>query len=1139
MSLQHHATFEDGGDSYQILNNSGYVSNGMIIGYKIINQHLKVRVELPSECRVTKLATHVNNGNGHTYIYYFGDQPPGGGNLPLRYQDNYYGNPVGGQRTVIDTTPVDNVKYVDVHVHYIQTGFPIPPAGRIYDILVEYEYMGMDAPEHESSECPVTNAESDGAFSNPVGMRLGEKRESVMDFMLKSPAGDLTFQRGFRQSKLDESILPRMLGQGWSHNHNWYVDDSSVAGELYVYLSDGGRAHFVQDTVDTTLYNAKAGATSQVSVDSGSTTARYTLTTSDDQTFTFNSDGKITQREWSNGEIWTYTYWSGGFADGLLQEVTDGYGRSLQFVYHDNVGGVDHRFLWRVGDHTTTQLATTPVGRYTEYNYIPQKIEDSLNPGTIIDGTQALLSTVRDIRGQVWTYAYDQTNLDTLNWLVRITSPQVDMDGDDVVDDSIIIKDVTYTVNAGAVENITQKLGGVDDGGQVQYAKEIAYAFQPSGNNITTETIADKTLTHEFAGEVYLGTRDALDATQQQALDTNYRPMLQEDAYGAQTNMGWSADGKNLESVTDALGNATSFTYDAENRLTESVDADGRITSYTYGDSDAPRQPSVIEVFDTDGTTLLRKQAFIYDGQGRTLTEQVLDPSDGTSILQETTRTYHTSGDGNGLLASQTQVDSTNAGNNQTTSYTYDALGRLVKTQKSSLTGTCQFSYTVYDDADQVLGTACGLVNASPIPSNVTELLALYDVADTQKNIPTSRLYSYDALGRRVSTTTRAGSTQAREQRTIYDALNRPVRVIQNYVDHSYAAPGGWVFENGVWKDAPAGQAISMGADLDENLISDTVYNARGLVRLRRDALGNVTLYGYDVADRLIKTVQFASQPDYNNDTDGDVALASYVASGAIDADQISTQAYDANGNIVRREDVLGRVSLTGYDVLNRPVRQIQNASQPDYDWTQDRALADYGASTPLSLSPDEDLISETVYDNMGRKLENRRLLENRGSAGEIWDTMRMVYDEWGRPKYQIAHYAPQGTTEPKDWEWKNQRWEDGSAGNAIDHGTDNDQNIISQTMYDAEGRAYMTRDVLGKLQRTTYDGLGRPVLSIQNYVAQATDYPSNGCGAKPTNVGKMVVIPTPRITIPLTMAQTTTKTSSSKPSTTLTNVLT
>jgi hypothetical protein len=44
---------------------------------------------------------------------------------------------------------------------------------------------------------------------------------------------------------------------------------------------------------------------------------------------------------------------------------------------------------------------------------------------------------------------------------------------------------------------------------------------------------------------------------------------------------------------------------------------------------------------------------------------------------------------------------------------------------------------------------------------------------------------------------------------------------------------------------------------------------------------------------------------------------------------------------------------------------------------------------------------------------------------------------------------------------------------------------IISQTMYDAESRAYMTRDVLGKLQRTTYDGLGRPVLSIQNYVEQ------------------------------------------------------
>jgi YD repeat-containing protein len=563
------------------------------------------------------------------------------------------------KRTVTSNLPIHNVPFIRVRV-----GIGSETATLRGVRLDSIRITGVlkDAPEHESSECPVTNAESDGAFSNPVGMRLGEKRESVMDFMLKSPAGDLTFQRGFRQSKLDESILPRMLGQGWSHNHNWYVDDSSVAGELYVYLSDGGRAHFVQDTVDTTLYNAKAGATSQVSVDSGSTTARYTLTTSDDQTFTFNSDGQITQREWSNGEIWTYTYWSGGFADGLLQEVTDGYGRSLQFVYHDNVGGVDHRLLWRVGDHTTTQLTSIPVGRYTEYNYVPQKIEDSLNPGTIIDGTQALLSTVRDIRGQVWTYAYDQTNLDTLNWLVRITSPQVDMDGDDVVDDSIIIKDVTYTVNAGAVENITQKLGGVDDGGQVQYAKEIAYAFQPSGNNITTETIADKTLTHEFAGEVYLGTRDALDATQQQALDTNYRPMLQEDAYGAQTNMGWSADGKNLESVTDALGNATSFTYDPQNLLQTSVDADGRITSYTYDDSDTPRQSSVIEVFDTDGTTLLRKQTFDYDDKdARVLEEVVLDP-ENMRLLQKTTHTYHTSGNGNGFVKkANTMGCSTNA----------------------------------------------------------------------------------------------------------------------------------------------------------------------------------------------------------------------------------------------------------------------------------------------------------------------------------------------------------------------------------------------------------------------------------------------------------------------------------------------
>src|SRR5690606_30908850 len=77
-----------------------------------------------------------------------------------------------------------------------------------------------------------------------------------------------------------------------------------------------------------------------------------------------------------------------------------------------------------------------------------------------------------------------------------------------------------------------------------------------------------------------------------------------------------------------------------------------------------------------------------------------------------------------------------------------------------------------------------------------------------------------------------------------------------------------------------------------------------------------------------------------------------------------------------------------------------------------------------------------------------------------------------------------QGGSDPADWVWDaaDDRWEDG-AGNAIDHGSANDQNQISTTAYDLAGRDTATRDALGVETRYEYDRLGRRVKTIVNYV--------------------------------------------------------
>src|SRR5690606_39191589 len=121
-----------------------------------------------------------------------------------------------------------------------------------------------------------------------------------------------------------------------------------------------------------------------------------------------------------------------------------------------------------------------------------------------------------------------------------------------------------------------------------------------------------------------------------------------------------------------------------------------------------------------------------------------------------------------------------------------------------------EYTHTVYDEAGNVLGTTCGLVTDSPLPSSVADLLDLYDVNDADEKHTRITTHTYDEMGRRVSSTSNAGATFARSNRTIYDALGRVTRSIQNYVVQGSSAPGDWEWDAGDqrWEDG-AGNAIS------------------------------------------------------------------------------------------------------------------------------------------------------------------------------------------------------------------------------------------------------------------------------------------------------------------------------------------
>ncbi|MBA3867525.1 MAG: hypothetical protein H0X30_00070 [Anaerolineae bacterium] len=515
----------------------------------------------------------------------------------------------------------------------------------------------------------------------------------------------------------------------------------------------------------------------------------------------------------------------------------------------------------------------------------------------------------------------------------------------------------------------------------------------------------------------------------------------------------------------------------------------------------APAEFYVDSVHIIDVFKLLQWQEFHYDNKGRTLFEAQLNTADGT-VLQRTTRTYGTSGNSNGLLDSITQTDQLNPGITTSTLYSYDSAGRVIKTQKTSLFGSCQFSYTVYDELGQVVASVCSLENVTA-PTTPAAAKAMYDPANPDKNKVTT--YEYDALGRRVKTTTDAGSGTVytvpgtgfeRSSLTFYDGLDRVIRTITNYANQSAGAAessGLWVWSiaNNRWEKSSGNTtAITFGADNNQNAISDTTYNARGMVRSQRDAFGNTTLYGYDDAGRLIKTIQNASQDPYNNDYNTvinptpDPTLSTYVPSSNPDKDVITTQTYDAAGNLIKVVDPLGSVTYTIYDTLNRPVKTIQAAKdsatlevgpgEVAYTAAYDPRSEDYEPS----LSPDRDLIQTTEYDNLGRVIRSKRLLENRPL--KQWETTLYGYDTLGRqvkviqkasdPNYfvnavppdpSLAYYGPNSAV---------------------------DQDIVTQTAYDPNGRVMYTEDSLGARTWMGYDGWGRQVKTIVNAVGTATN---------------------------------------------------
>lgn len=278
---------------------------------------------------------------------------------------------------------------------------------------------------------------------NPIALRDGEKRLEETDFQVTTPGVTLDFTRSYRQNQQSNPHFQQM-GLGWTHNHNFvliFTENPGDLNQVTVIKANGDEVHFIEDDIDSDHYVGESGSVSVIDFNTG--TNLYIMTISDKSQYTFDIDGKLVARSWPSGELWEYVY-----ANDQLFEVRDAYGRKLIFRYYS--AGDHEGQLYRVGDHTFDDTGSL-TGRYIEFGYVLEKVFDS-NTGLVIDGEHSLLTSVKDVRGNTWSYEYydqadDTADLRLLNFLIkRVSPPVIDANSDGQPDTPITLESLNYTL---------------------------------------------------------------------------------------------------------------------------------------------------------------------------------------------------------------------------------------------------------------------------------------------------------------------------------------------------------------------------------------------------------------------------------------------------------------------------------------------------------------------------------------------------------------------------------------------------------------------------------------------------------------------------------------------------------------------
>jgi RHS repeat-associated protein len=572
----------------------------------------------------------------------------------------------------------------------------------------------------------------------------------------------------------------------------------------------------------------------------------------------------------------------------------------------------------------------------------------------------------------------------------------------------------TYSYdNSGNVVEVIDALGN-----------KTSYGYDTLGNESTVTNALGQTIsrTYDPKSSKQLSEKDSLGNTRSWEYDTGTGTILQSatDPRGNKATFVYGEkgqtifeQGRNLHIGVDVSGNLSSvsvsgistvYGYDSKGNRTRQTDAAGNMTTYTFDANNREIGRSWTREVPGTSTPVAESTSSKLDAEGRVV--ELID------ALGNVTKTEYNAGgqvtanidslgrktsyeySPRGKLAKTTYPDGTSeatdfdANSNaiartdrqgRTSRYEYDALNRLTKTIAPDGSSTL----LEYDAVGRVTATVDGNGNRSTMAYDAAG--RIISTTDASGRVAQ---FGYDANGNRTTAIDGLGKITKFE----HDALNRLVKV---------TAPDG-TFSTYEW-------------------------NPGGTKAAEVDSSGNRTAYGYDRMSRLTQVTQtigtthqvtiygFDSVGNMTSqqDAEGRVTRWEYdahhrVTARVLPAGQRETFRYDAAGRRIGYTDFNGNSTATVYDASDRPILVVrQDGGRIAFTYTETgmpRTVTvtgdpksglqlgttsyEYDALDRVTrqINPDGHILA-WAYDNNGN------VIERTTKSG----TVRYAYDDAGR----------------------------------------------------------------------------------------------------------------------------------------------